>query len=158
MITLDIPQTWAFVSHVRETISDYLPNRIDPEIREATIMAASELTENTIKFGYANPNDDSSGEPPLMNVELTDEMIRIVISSNASLGNLDSVKHIINELKIAENIEVLYLNRLQEIMENPSQSSSRLGLIRIVHEAKFALDYNIVGNRLKIIATRSLPG
>jgi len=154
MIIMDIPQTWTFVSYVRDSVSDYLPDNIDAELRESSVMVASELTENTIKFG-CTPNSDSKKSASI-HVDLTEDDVRITVNTTASLGNLDRVKHIIDTLKTTNDIEAIYLNRLQEIMETPSQSSSRLGLIRIVHEAKFSLDYDINGNQLKVIATRSL--
>lgn len=158
MVVLDIPQTWTFVSYVRESVANYLPDSIDQEIRDAAVMVASELTENTIKFGCP-PNSlpgttMGDDERALIDVDYSDNHITIMATTTASLGNLDRLKNIIDALKTTENTEIIYLNRLQEIMETPSQSSSQLGLIRIVHEALFSLSYDIQENRLKLTATR----
>ena len=160
MVVLDIPQTWTFVAYVRDSVANYLPDNMDQEIREAAVMVASELTENTIKFGCP-PNspqemDIGKDERALIDVDYSDKHITIMATTTASLNNLERLKHIIDELKNIDDTEIVYLNRLQEIMENPSQTSSQLGLIRIVHEAHFSLDYAIDGNRLKLTATRLL--
>jgi|GEM_PF-1798108 len=161
MVVLDIPQTWTFVAYVRDSVAEYLPDSLDQEVRDAAVMVASELTENTIKFGC--PPNSVSGEHvvdqddrALIDVDYTEDCITIVATTTASMGNLDRLKHIIDELENTENTETIYLNRLQEIMETPSQTSSQLGLIRIVHEAHFALRYDIDVHKLKLTATRQL--
>ena len=49
--------------------------------------------------------------------------------------------------------EQLYVARLQELMNNPTQST-RLGLYRIGHEGKFDLDYSYGEQILELTARR----
>lgn len=55
MLISNIPQIWEFIAYVRKEVNHYFNGEISDEVMESTVMSASELAENAIKFGvYVN--------------------------------------------------------------------------------------------------------
>jgi len=148
---IHIPLTWEYVRSVRQQVNEALAEQPE-ELRSAAVMVASELVENAIKYGVSVP------ELPWTRFafETTADEIRMEIAN----GLIDSAVFAHLSLRIAELQkpgagERLYLERLQQLVENPLPPN-RLGLFRISFEGKFSLDVFYDNQVLIIKAHRKL--
>ena len=81
-----------------------------------------------------------------------------VISTNG-VRSPDRAEHLARSLERIRSADprVLYLERMKELMANPTQTESQLGLLRIAFEGQFTLSHVYQDSVLTITAERSLP-
>ena len=149
---IHIPMAWEYVRSVRQQVHDALADYSE-DLRSASVMVASELVENAIKYGVAVP------ELPWTRFafEVSAEEILMEISNGLTdAGVFAHFRRRIEELRQPGAGERLYLTRLQQLVDNPLPPN-RLGLYRISFEGNFSLDLIYEDQVLTIKAHRKLP-
>ncbi len=133
-------------NHVDNTLKDY-----PTDLREASVMTASELIENGIKHSAS----DRFGVH--FNLHVGDDKISISVENKVrSTEDLDVFISNVDEIKKSENPMDLYLERLMELSDDPKKSKTRLGLYRIAYEGEFNIDYKLDGDILTVIGSRGI--
>jgi hypothetical protein len=151
-ISLSITPAWSILKEIQEKTETFLKKKdTNQHIVEATIMCASELVENAIKYGYSSDLNSN------ITFDMSMDADRVIIKvSNGIKDNEDlkKVKTHIERLKETNDPGKLYTERLMQLMENPKPGVSQLGLYRIAYEGDFKLDYIYENGLLTIIASR----
>lgn len=147
-----ISPTWDVVHKIEENAGKHFKN-LDENVRESIMMVITELIENAVKYGAAIPGKEG--------VEFKFSIDKNKITATISNGIISEkdiipVKNHIDKIKASDNPMELYTNRLKELLKNPVEGVSQLGLYRIAYEGQFSLDYKIENNILTIIATREI--
>lgn len=144
--------TWNSIDRIRDSIKDQLSG-IAGDIAEPSMIVASELCENAVKYGKA-----PSGKKHIdVQLSIRDGRVRITVSNRVlHLQDLQDVRRHIQRIRHANDPAALYVARLKEIMENPSNKKSQLGLYRISYECQFQLACSFHNSILTIVAERSL--
>jgi hypothetical protein len=131
-ISLSITPTWSILKEVQEKTEQFMKNKnTKSEYIDATVMCASELVENAIKYGSS------------------------VSGQNLITFELRNVKEHVDNLKKTGDPGSLYTERLRELMDNPKPGASQLGLYRIAYEGEFTLDYKYQNGVLTVKAERN---
>ena len=153
-INLSIRPTWSILQDVKNAVSDLMNSKkYKVEHIDASIMCASELVENSIKYGSSEIDSNSI----MFNLMLHDNKIVIKVSNGIKdVNDLDNVKSHIEKLKQSDDPSSLYIERLKQLMVSRKQGESQLGLYRISYEGEFKLDYLFNDKILTIIATRDI--
>ncbi len=153
-IKLKIKPAWNIINTVQEKAVNYMNSMgFTKEVTEATMMCATELVENAIKYGAENKDSNS------IDFDLSAENGRItVVIANGikSERDLDNVISHIDRIRNTKDPADLYTDRLVELMNNPKPDASRLGLYRIAYEGAFSLTYRFAENILTITAVRDI--
>jgi hypothetical protein len=149
---LRLPLSWGFIARVRATVSEALRSH-SADVRDAAVMVASELAENVIKYGEALDGDDC-GYVSLAPGE-TAILIRTV-NGVSSAGRAAAVMERIRAIQACEDVGALYASRMQQMLLNPSDVESQVGLLRIAYEGNFRLSSSYDGRVLVITAERRL--
>jgi len=151
-LSFSINPTWEVVRNIEEKLrSIFQPD--DSEIFYSTIMTVSELVENAIKYGSATQTVKSIN----LNFVADEKSIVIIVSNPIdNVGHLEVVKSHLDRIKNSNDPQQLYIQRLQDLLENPNIKNSQLGLYRIAYEGQFALNYGYENNILTIKAIRKL--
>jgi hypothetical protein len=150
---INLPLSWSWMSAVREMVSSGLANH-DEHLREEVAMVASELAENVVKYGEPVENAAAGS----LQLVITENAVRVV--STNGVRSPERTRRLSETLKHIreQDPRTLYLARMKELMANPGQSESRLGLLRIAFEGQFRLTHSYAGDVLTITAERPLPG
>jgi hypothetical protein len=152
-ITLSITPTWSILKEVQEKTEQFMKNKnAKGEYIDATVMCASELVENAIKYG------SSISDQNLITFELSTGDGRICIKVTNGIKDEKDVRNVkihIDRLKKTKDPGLLYTERLRELMDNPKPGASQLGLYRIAYEGEFRLDYQYQNRVLKVKAERN---
>jgi len=123
----------------------------DPASREATVMVATELAENIVKYGEAKTGVFAG----TISIALDGDLIRIrAANSVASPDDARHVEHAIRQMAAAGDVKALYRARLAELFANPGLPRSQLGLLRSAFEGRFRLSCSFVQPTLTIVAER----
>jgi hypothetical protein len=146
-----INPTWNVISEIRKKTADLLKD-YDQSLLDATMMVASELMENAVKYGQAVPSESMIEFQLSVNGRITIK----VTNGLTSEKDLLTVKIHIDKIKTSGDPGLLYTERLKELLENPKQGISQLGLYRIAYEGEFKLDYSYNDKLLTIIAQRDI--
>jgi hypothetical protein len=150
-LKISVPSLWDLVRDVRSSVANTLHDA-DPDLREAAVMAASELVENAIKYGQTVAGHKEA------TLEVHCEPSRLVIHIRSGVRSPDAAESMLGRLRAireAKDKNALYIARLRDLMRQP-QGASQLGLYRIAAEGGFELDGRIDGDVLHITATRAL--
>ncbi|MBF0120153.1 MAG: hypothetical protein HQK79_15065 [Desulfobacterales bacterium] len=144
---------WNNVRKIREQL-DSIFSDTDEGFKDACKMVASELIENSIKYGQ----DIEASKGVELDVIIEDGKIVLKsVNRLISMIDFDNVKFHIDRINASDNPEELYISRLQELMDSSKHGQSQLGLYRIAYEGEFKLDYNLSNNVLIVTASRNLP-
>jgi hypothetical protein len=150
-LEVDIPIAWEYVRVVRQRLEAALSD-ISEELRSAAVMVASELVENAIKYGVAVPALPQAR----FRFEVSSECLTIEVANGVATEKVfDAVRAIVAELQEPGASERLYLDRLQQLVDNPLPPN-RLGLYRIGFEGKFSLRCSYENQSLVLTAQRNL--
>jgi hypothetical protein len=150
--TLPIPFAWPRVEQVRREVAESLAT-VPGHLRDAAVMTSSELAENVVKYG-APHQGRSEGK-----LHLRVDGVRLVVASEnavADAAQVDRVMEHLARIQHADDARSLYVERLAELLENPDQPASGLGLFRIAFEGGFALSAHHDAGVLTITASREL--
>ena len=143
----------AIIGNVKDLVRKFMDKSEEGQV-EYAIMVVSELMENAIKYGTTNDKQQANVR---LDFSISPENIGISVK-NA----IEQDQGVTNFLQIIDNIiasddkEQLYLQRMQEIFDNPDMPGSQLGLYRIASEAQYDLSYSIENDILKINARKEL--
>jgi hypothetical protein len=146
-----LPLSAQWLERVRTTVSDVLHTQ-SRELRTAALLAASELAENVLKFG--RPTDDAADGA--VRVQLAADELRVSSESGSSPERFRSVAMLIERIASCQDTELLYVERLNQLLGSPGSESSGLGLIRVAHEGAFVLGCSYDEPNLTITAVRKL--
>lgn len=147
----DIPMAWHHIRDARALALEALANA-SPDLQHATGMTVSELLENAMKYGESVPGMAGAS----YTFTVSDDAVRIEVKNGVgSEESLTELRARIDAMAAAEDKEALYVERLQQILENPS-AGGQLGLFRIACEGGFDLAYHYEAPIVTVIATRTL--
>lgn len=146
-----IEPAWSTIRTIREEVGQLL-EKLPSEPRSATMMTASELLENAVKYGERVP-----GAPRIVfSLSALEDRIRIqVVNGSTELDCVQELKERIEEVTRAEDKTALYVRRLQELIANPNQNC-KLGIYRIGVEGGFDLAYDYVDSMVTVVASRRI--
>lgn len=143
---------WGTVKEIRDRVKELLvgyPN----ELVDSAQMTASELVENAVKYGASV----DAGGGIQFDFYVDDDMLKIVskntIRSDSDFSNL---KEHFDKINSAEDPTELYSERLMELLNEPGQTGSQLGLYRIITEGQFHLDIQLNEKLVEITAHRKI--
>jgi hypothetical protein len=125
---------------------------VDKDVREAAVMAASELAENSVKYGEPIQSEDCAYIS--YSVRPTAIVIR-TMNGVTTPKRVEQVASCIDAINASDDPGALYAQRLTEMLASPSDDS-RLGLLRIAYEGSFRLAYSYEPPVLTVTATRVL--
>lgn len=151
-LRLEVESLWDLLPEIRKRVERHLFD-VDPTAQEATVMCASELAENAIKYGR------SVDEQKLSALDVMTDGASMTVTLRSGVSDprrAESTLERIQAIGAAEDPYVLYIGRMREMASDAGAAASQLGLYRIRAEGEFALAGRLVGNVLEITATRSL--
>jgi hypothetical protein len=144
-----LPLSWGWVERTRVEVAQALAG-FEEQLREAAVMTASELAENVVKHGEA------STEGGWVRLEVEGSRLRISSTNGVrEPARAAIVTEIIRMLAEAKDPHALYLERMGELLEQPS-GPTQLGLYRIVFEGGFQLSASYQQSVLNIVAEREV--
>jgi hypothetical protein len=150
-LQIEIPVVWHYVKKVADAVAQAL-NDYPENVRYVSVMVASELVENAIKYGRRVPSLIDAQ----FSLQFGPQAIEIEVANGVL--NEESVamaQATIQLISSTEDKEELYLNRMREIMINP-KVKGQLGLYRIAHEGQFQLSCTYVDQILTVRAVLGL--
>jgi hypothetical protein len=135
------------LKNIRHSIREKI-SKINAKLVDATIIVASELCENAIKYGI----DISQEEKMRMELKIENGKIIIFVKNGISdkLHMKNLVQHI-DMINNAENSFDLYIETIKKLIARKNAKISQLGLIRIAAECDFKLSYVIEHGKVEII-------
>jgi anti-sigma regulatory factor (Ser/Thr protein kinase) len=148
-LELSIAPVWSRVREVREHVAR-LVEQAPPALRAASIMTASELVENAIKYGETV----AGAEAVSFVFHAAPDRIRIEVKNGSTnRAGVAELRRRIEEISSAEDRQAMYLFRLEELLRCPDQSG-KLGIYRIGFEGGFELGFDYVDDVVTVTATR----
>lgn len=151
-LTWTLPFMWHLLSQLRHGVEEALGN-FPQDVRYATSMVAEELVSNAIKHGVSVPGATSAE----LTLTVTDTQIQIAVSNGVACESVAAeLEQRIAQIASSESKEQLYMNRLQQMLDDPAQSG-KLGLYRIGFEGRFELTCHCCDRVLTVRASRELP-
>jgi hypothetical protein len=141
---------WSPLAALRAAVDRTFPG-VDAEVLEAIRMAASELGENVLKYG--EPVDGVAGE---VTVSRTTNGVEIrSVNRLTDPRRTERVVEILGRMVSGCDLRASFEARMLQIIEQPAQESTGLGLLRIAYEGLFELSYRHVDGTLTLVAARS---
>jgi hypothetical protein len=135
---------WEVIDDTRDYLAQALGRAIADPARIAQIgVAAHELMENAYRY--------SSRPEIAIRVEVTGDVVRVITDNRASEAQLAALRREIVELREASDALSHYRRRMLESLDR--DDGSGLGLARIQWEAEMALDFQIDGESVRVIAS-----
>ncbi|MEM7183942.1 MAG: hypothetical protein AAF518_23760 [Spirochaetota bacterium] len=152
-VRFTIKPVWDTLSQIRDDIQKFLQvKNVDEDVMEKADVVCLELLENAVKYGIGTPDS------PDVNIsfKLEENMLVFYVSNGVRQNdNLQFLFDLIDKINSSDDVEALYLERLQEIAKNP-KNGSQLGVYRIVYESEFSLKYNLEGTKLTLEARKTV--
>lgn len=142
---------WRNIHKLQDSLDRKFKNR-DKAFRDRLKMVAGELLENSVKY-YMAKSIKKSIE---FKVECNRELIISIVNQRIYSEDLCFLNSNIDKINSSESPYNLFIDRLQEIMDNRKVGESRLGLLRIASEGGFKLSCNYVRDRVSIYARKAL--
>jgi hypothetical protein len=150
-INFIVPPAWQHIRAIRQHVAKTLRD-CTPDLRDAAVMTAAELLENSIKYG-----EEVQAAPHILFSMTSDgKHLKIEVANGAR--NTIGVRELqgrIDELSRPADKAALYLARVEELLAQPSDSS-KLGLYRIAFEGQFELACRYEDEVVTVTATRRL--
>lgn len=148
---IDLPIIWSHTHNIRQQVASALA-AYSETVRSSSVMAASELAENALRYGVAVP----ALPLPRLSFGLTSDSIELQVCNGLTdLDSLARLQRMIERMQPEGACEQLFLERLQELAAQPLEPN-RLGLYRIGHEGKFTLTCSYAEQVLTFNARRPL--
>jgi hypothetical protein len=149
LLNMPLRTMWSEVQEVRERVQTLLAH-LPEDVRAATVMTASELVENAIKYGESVPG------APEATVALNHdgEHIEIIVKNGvAAEETVRELRMHVDRLAGAPDRMALYIERLRQLMTGGGDGS-KLGLYRIGCEGGFDLHCDYTDRVVTMTATR----
>ncbi|MCA9627614.1 MAG: hypothetical protein KC766_08115 [Myxococcales bacterium] len=144
-------RVWEDVREVRSRIAD-TASGLPRDVAAATVMCASELVENALKYGASVPGQSEIA----VRLHVTDDHVTVEVTNGvAAMDRLNDLTARVTQIQQASDRHALYLARLQELLDDPT-TSGKLGLYRIGYEGQFDLSCSYADNIVSVRATRGL--
>lgn len=149
-----IKPVWETISVIRGLIREALEDkRVSQELLDSTDIVCMELLENAVKFGVSTPDCSEV----VLNTDFSNAQLTLVISNGVlSRDNAGYLLDILDKVASGGDVEAMYVDRLNEIAENPKSGRSQLGILRIMYETGFQLTYKLEGQKLTLTAQRKI--
>jgi hypothetical protein len=149
-LELSFQPMWPNVRMIREQVGAALES-CRQELRSAAMMTASELVENAIKYGESVP-----GAPSVtFSMEANSGRLSIrVVNGSTNLPGVAELERRVKELAGAEDKQVLYFARLEQLLAH-TEESGKLGVYRIGFEGGFDLALDYQNHVVTVTATRN---
>jgi hypothetical protein len=146
-----IPPFWERIDSIREELILSLWPHGKP-FRDASVMAASELLENAVKYSGSGPNTDIAFRLIADRDRIRMETVNPLPFPEA----YETLKAHIDQIQTGDR-KKMYIQRLIYLMKNPGVSSTGLGLYRIAYEGGFELScWEKVENLVVVCAERRI--
>ncbi|MFC1641806.1 hypothetical protein ACFL5O_03830 [Myxococcota bacterium] len=152
LVNTSIQPVWTSIRAIRDTVGQALA-QYPSEFAGAAVMVASELLENSVKYGEAV----TAARVILFALGASDGQLRIETVNGST--DVTAVHGLVSRVRLIRKTEdkgSLYLARLQELLTNPSVSA-QLGIYRIAFEGQFELDCTYENDVVTVVATRGVP-
>lgn len=150
-LTWTLPLMWHLLCELRHGVEAALQH-FSPDVRYATSMVAEELVSNAIKHGVSVPGTENAH----ISLTMLGNRIQIEVRNGvASAQVAEDLVQWIAQLTSAESKEQLYMSRLQQMLDDPSQTG-KLGLYRIGFEGQFRLSCHYSDHVLTVRAIREI--
>ncbi len=151
LLAMPLRTMWSEVQEVRDRVDKLLADLPD-DVRAATVMTASELVENAIKYGESVPAAPSA----TVSLDYDGKRIEVVVKNGvAAAETVETLKSHVARLATATDRQALYIERLKELMISPG-ASTQLGIYRIGCEGKFDVDLDYTDGVVMVRATRAI--
>lgn len=149
-INISIKPTWSIIREIQDKTTKFMEeNGKSRDVIEATIMGATELLENAIKYGAETPDGDNIK----FDLQADDKRVTVNVTNGIkSDEDIANVKDHIDKINASNDPAKLYTDRLMELMENPKPGVSQLGLYRMAYEGEFKLSYKYENKLLAVTA------
>jgi hypothetical protein len=126
------------------------------EIIDSAEIVGSELLENAVKYGRSLPDFPEV----VFSIDSSETHISMTVSNGTfedeHIQKFLSLTNKIIQLQKSKERQSLYIDRLKEILENPNDPHSRLGLCRIMYETNYMLEYKFEKGILHVSATSEI--
>lgn len=141
---------WSPLAAVRAAIDEMFAD-LDAETVDAIRMAGGELAENVIKYG--EPVDDVTGH---ITFSRTDSAVEIrTVNRLTDATRMAELFDRLRRIDESEDLRGQFVDRMTEIIDDPEQHSTALGLLRVGYEGLFKLSGSHASGTLTIVAVRS---
>ena len=154
-VAVSFPGQWELLERVRSEVRACLPPTAPAE-RDACVMAASELTENALKYGEPTPSCPRAE----FRLSVQDRVVQIEIENGIAEGlHATRLRERVAKIEQTQDKLALYVERLQEIVDSDERiKSAGLGLYRVAAEGGFDLTCACFPRHVKLTARRKLGG
>ncbi len=149
--TWSIPLLSYLLRDLRKFVDDAV-RELPQDVRDATIMVAVELASNAIKHGVSVP------ELQAASIALTVTSTEICFEASNGVPSIEAMHGLqrrIEQISTAESREQLYMERLQQMLDDPRETG-KLGLLRIGFEGRFDLRCSYSDQIVTVVATRRI--
>jgi hypothetical protein len=146
-LVYEFSSDWNVLKDLREKLLARLQGHLE-QVAEPIVMTSSELVENAIKYGESALNFHLSVDSALIEIRVSN-----IIGKN---GDYNAVEETIKRIQESDDPFELYTERLMELMNNPQNGPTRIGLIRIAYEGKFELNCEKKDDQITIHARRKI--
>lgn len=141
---------WSNIHKVQDKLEKKL-NGCDKGFVDSVKMVVGELLENSVKYYM----DHGIKKAIVLKVVYDDEISISILNQVIKEDDVYSVAQAITRINKSESPYNLFIERLQEILDNRRVGESRLGLLRIASEGGFKLDFQSNNNnKISIFATK----
>jgi hypothetical protein len=148
-IDVSLPLAWHYIRDIRKRVGEALSDS-DSELRNATMMVASELVENAVKYG----EDVVGATSILFSCSFDADHVRMVVKNGCTDTHaIRKLEQRIQQIADSPDKEALYMARLEELLEDPTESG-KLGLYRVAFEGRFDLNATYSDRVVAVTATR----
>jgi anti-sigma regulatory factor (Ser/Thr protein kinase) len=147
--------TWQVVHQIHTRIIQFLKERqIQNSNADALLLGCTELIENAVKYGKAQPGCNDIEFIMQMDDE---KMVNIIVRNGvASEEDVKIIKEILKQIKKAKDLQKLYHSRLLILLEKPKPKRTQLGLYRLAYEGQFDINYEYDNKVITITAIKIL--
>jgi hypothetical protein len=143
--------SWANVRETRSLVSAALEGFPAP-VRHATMMVASELLENALKYGEAV----TLAPDIAFTLLATTDSIEVEVRNGCTQpSQLDDLQQHVRDIMSAEDKAALHFARLRQLAKNRGESN-KLGVYRMVYEGEFELAVCVEADVVTVRARRAL--
>lgn len=130
------------VDYIETFVTAYARGRFTPQVTQAVGTAAYELVANALSYGSI------SGEVVFELVRGA-SMVGVRVTNTTIPARIEVLSSQI--ARLASGAEAVYLEEMKRSIAGGT-SRPRLGLARVAHEAKLALELTVEGNRITVTA------
>lgn len=144
---------WDNIHQVQEKLGKKLKGQEKGYI-DSVKMVAGELLENSVKY-YMKKGIKKPVEFYFSN---NDGIIICIKNQIVEKEDIEPFIELIERIDKSLNPYNLFIERLQEILDNRIKGESKLGLLRVASDGGYHLSYNYEKNKLSIYAKKSKQG